>query len=121
MAEHNNLGKKGEIAALAYLLQNNYQMINCNWRCRNYEVDIIARQDDTIIFIEVKTRSSSFWGYPEEAISKRRIKRLVEAADYYIKANDITSDVRFDVIAIIMKNDTPEILHFEDAFYAPLE
>lgn len=121
MAEHNNLGKKGEDAAVKHLLQNNYQIINCNWRYRNYEVDIIARQDDTIIFIEVKTRSGSLWGYPEEAISKSRIKRLVDAADYYIQANDITSDIRFDVIAIIADNNTLEIEHFENAFYAPVQ
>lgn len=122
MAEHNNLGKKGESEALRYLLDNGYQIISCNWRFKNYEVDIIAQHTDTIIFIEVKTRSSSLWGYPEDAISKTRIKRLVDAADWYININKLTStDIRFDVIAIIANNTSLEIEHFENAFYAPIE
>lgn len=120
MAEHNELGKKGEDAAVHYLQQKGYQVIKRNWIYQKYEIDIIAQSDEFIIFMEVKTRSSDKWGNPEDAVSKGKIKRIVEAADFYIKENDIDMPARFDVIAAIWNGKGFEIDHIDDAFLAPV-
>ena len=121
MALHNELGKRGEKLAEDYLRKNGYRIIECNWTFGKYEIDIIASVPGFIVFIEVKTRSSAIWGNPEDAISRTRIKRLVEAADFYIKEKDIDGAVRFDVIAIVDNREVTEIEHIEDAFFAPVE
>ena len=120
MAEHNDLGKKGEEYAVRYLQQRGYKIIERNWIYEKYEIDIIAQNDEYIVFVEVKTRSSDRWGNPEEAISKGKIKRIVEAADFYLNENDIDRPARFDVIATIWNGTMFEIEHFDDAFLPPV-
>lgn len=120
MAGHNELGKRGEDAAVRYLNSNGYEIIERNWFYEKYEIDIIARNEEFIVFAEVKTRSSDSWGNPEDAVSKAKIKRIVEAADYYLKLHDIGLAVRFDVIAAIWTGIGFAIDHFDDAFLAPL-
>jgi len=120
MAEHNDLGKLGEDAAVRYLQQKEYKIVERNWVYERFEVDIIAQDDEYIVFVEVKTRSSNQWGNPEEAVSKSKIKRIVEAADFYLKENDIDLPARFDVIAAIWTGNSFEIKHFDDAFLAPI-
>lgn len=121
MAKHNDLGELGELAACEFLKKQGYSILHKNWRYRRFEIDIIARQDRDIVFIEVKTRSSDHWENPEEAVSSAKIKRIIEAADFYIKENDIALDVRFDIIAAIWNGKQFIINHIDDAFYAPLE
>ncbi len=120
MAGHNELGKKGEDAAVRYLRQKGYEILERNWVYERYEIDIIARDEKFIVFAEVKTRSSSQWGNPEEAVSKGKIKRIVEAADFYLNENDIDSPARFDIIAVIWDGQKFEIDHIDDAFLAPV-
>lgn len=120
MAQHNDLGKKGEAIAARYLKEKGYAIIEQNWFYEKYEIDIIASNDEYIVFVEVKARLSDRWGNPEEAVSKGKIKRIVEAADFYLIENDIDKPVRFDVIAIIWTGNKPEIDHFEDAFLPPV-
>lgn len=120
MADHNELGKRGEDAAVRYLEQEGYKVIERNWHYERYEIDIIALHDDFIVFIEVKTRSTDHWGNPEEAVSKGKIKRIVEAADFYLNKNDIELSARFDIIAAIWNGHSFEIDHIDDAFLAPV-
>lgn len=120
MADHNELGRKGEDEAARYLQRNGYEIIERNWIFDRHEVDIIARNDEYIVFVEVKTRSSNQWGNPEEAVSKARIKRMVQAADFYLNEYDIEEPVRFDVMAVLWNGRTFEIEHIDDAFLAPL-
>lgn len=120
MAEHNDLGRKGEDAAERYLRQKGYDIIERNWVYVKYEIDIIARNEEYIVFVEVKTRSSNQWGNPEEAVSKGKIKRLVEAADFYLREYDIDQPARFDIIAAIWNGKVFEIEHIDDAFLAPV-
>lgn len=120
MAEHNDLGKRGEEAAVRYLQRSGYAIIKRNWTYEKYEIDIIAQNDEFIVFVEVKTRSSDQWGNPEEAVSKGKIKRIVEAADFYVKEFDIELPVRFDVIAAIWIGKEFKIDHIDDAFLAPV-
>lgn len=120
MAQHNDLGKKGEEVAVGYLRKNGYEIVETNWICDKYEIDIIARNEEFIIFTEVKTRSSDYWENPEDAVSKGKIRRIVEAADFYLRENDIDLPARFDVIAVIWDGKKFEIDHIDDAFMAPV-
>ena len=119
MARHNELGKAGEVAAAEYLKANGYQIRHVNWHKGNWELDIVAQTDDELIFVEVKTRTGA-WEAPEDAVNTAKIRRIVAAADGYIKYFDLDLPARFDIIAVIGKGPDFEIDHIEDAFYPPL-
>lgn len=120
MANHNELGKLGEEAVAKMLREQGYTIIARNWHYEKYEIDIIARHEEWIVFVEVKTRTSDQWGNPEEAISKGKIKRIVEAADFYLRDNDIDSPARFDIAAVTLNGKGLNIEYIEDAFLSPI-
>lgn len=117
MAEHNTLGKKGEELAVAYLQERAYVILETNWRAQNAEIDIIARKGDTLVVVEVKTRSSIEYGLPQDFVKPAQIQRLVKAIDHYIELNNLDLGVRFDIIAISKIVADYQIEHIEDAFY----
>lgn len=118
MAQHNELGEQGERAAAEYLKSKGYRIVCQNWRFHHYEIDIIARNADWIVFVEVKTRTSTQWGNPEDFVGKTRMRRMIEAADFYLKDNAIDDDVRFDIIGVVWNGHDFQIEHIEDAFLA---
>lgn len=120
MAEHNKLGSEGEKLAIDYLKSKGYRIRHTNWHSGHYELDIVAEDSDELVIIEVKTRSSRRYETPEQAVDDRKIKRLVFAADHYIKCFQINRSVRFDIISIIHNRLGDEVEHIEDAFYPPL-
>lgn len=120
MAAHNELGKQGEQLALEYLLNKGFDLLDKNFRYLKAEVDLIVKQNDLVILVEVKTRSSVYFGRPEEAVSLAKQKLMIEAADYYINSNNLSNEVRFDVISIIINHKGFSIHHIEDAFYPQL-
>ena len=120
MAKHNNLGKEGELAAVAYLEKNGYRILHTNWQRGRLELDIIASTEDEIVFIEVKTRSVGTIINPEEAVTNQKIRHMIIAADAYIKCFDIDLSPRFDIISVIGSPPDFEIDHIEDAFYPPV-
>ena len=117
MAEHNELGEKGEQLAVDYLEKNGYLIIERNWRFKKAEIDIIAQKGEILAVIEVKTRSSNYFGNPEDFVKPKKIKMLVNAIDKFVKYRDLDVEVRFDIIAIILDNNQFEFEHLEDAFY----
>ncbi|KAA3440631.1 YraN family protein [Rufibacter hautae] len=117
MAHNTNLGKLGEQAAEAHLTALGYQVIERNYRYKRAEVDLILVKEKTLVLVEVKTRSTHQYGFPEEAVSSRKEAMLQLAADYYIEQHQWPHDVRFDVVSILWKQGRPEILHIEDAFH----
>ncbi|MBN4052249.1 YraN family protein [Sphingobacteriaceae bacterium AH-315-L07] len=117
MAKHNDLGKIGEELALKYLKNKGFEIIECNYRYKRLEVDIIAKFQDKVRIIEVKTRSNDNFGNPEEALSFAKQKRLADAADFYLNDRDIDMDVQFDLMAIIKTNGTYKVEYIEEAFY----
>ena len=117
MAKHNILGKKGEDIASRFLAGKGYRIIERNWRTGRDEIDIIAYDDKTLVIAEVKTRSTDFFGEPEEAVTERKQKFLVRAADKYVNQKEIDSEIRFDIISIIIEQGKETIKHIEDAFY----
>ncbi|WP_159949778.1 YraN family protein [Polaribacter septentrionalilitoris] len=116
MAQHNELGKKGEQIAIDFLLKKGYKILEKNYRYLKAEVDIIAQKNDTLAAIEVKTRSSDYFGNPEEFVNPKKIKLLLSAIDNYVVERDLDVEVRFDIIAIIHQKKETKIEHLKDAF-----
>lgn len=120
MAEHNELGKAGENAAVAYLEEHGYLIQHRNWRKGHFELDIVAAKENELVIVEVKTRSNTLFAQPEEAVDLPKIKRTVRAADTYMKLFQIDVPVRFDIITVIGENGNFRIDHIKEAFYPPL-
>ena len=117
MAQHNELGKKGEQLAVDFLLKNGYDIIERNYRFNKAEVDIIAQIKDTLAIVEVKTRSTVDFGNPQDFVKPKQIQRLVKAVDEYVNVNGLDVEVRFDIIAIVKNGTSFNIEHLENAFY----
>lgn len=120
MAEHNELGAKGEEMAVDHLRNNGYDILACNWRFKNAEVDIIAQKGDTLAIVEVKTRRSNYFGEPEEFVGKKQQQNLIMAANEFVLRNDLEVDVRFDIISIIFNEKQQKLYHIDGAFYPRL-
>jgi len=117
MAEHNELGKLGEELAAEYLQKNGYTILETNWVFQKAEIDILAQKNNTLAVVEVKTRSSSEFGLPQDFVKPKKIQLLVKAVHAYVTENDLDLDVRFDIIAISKKGQEFVIEHLTDAFY----
>lgn len=117
MAYHNELGKIGEQLAADYLHRHGYSILERNFIYDKAEIDIIARKEDLIIVVEVKTRNSDFFGDPQDFVTKGKIKLLVKAANEYLLSNELDMEVRFDVIAVLKNKHIEQLEHFENAFY----
>jgi putative endonuclease len=120
MAEHNELGKLGEELALEYLRRKGYTIMATNWRAGHNEIDIVARDKDVLVIVEVKSRRSNVFAEPEYAVNLEKQRSLIRAANAYIFRNNVQEETRFDIIAIILKDDQPQINHLVDAFYPTL-
>lgn len=120
MAQHNLLGKSGEELASEFLIGRGYIVRDVNWHSGKYELDIVAYKEEMLVIVEVKTRGSSDFAYPEEAVTDKKIRNIVRATEAYILMHDLSVDVRFDIISIVGKEPPFEIEHIEDAFFAPL-
>jgi len=116
MAKHNELGKKGEQLAVDFLIKNGYKIRDKNWRFQKAEVDIIAQKGEVLAVVEVKTRSTEYFGNPQDFVKEKKIKLLVKAIDHYVTSKDLDVEVRFDIIAILHQNNKFTIEHLEDAF-----
>lgn len=117
MGKHNELGKKGEQLAVDFLEEKGYTIFERNYRFEKAEVDIIAQKENILAIVEVKTRSTTDFGNPEEFVKPKQIKNLVKAVDEYVNVNSLDVEVRFDIVAIITSGKTNEIEHLKDAFY----
>ena len=106
MAAHNELGEKGELLAIDYLIKNKYQILEVNYRFLKAEVDIIAQKENVLAVVEVKTRSSDYFGNPQDFVNPKKIKLLLSAIDNYVIERDLDVEVRFDIIAIIHQKNT---------------
>ncbi|AOW21314.1 YraN family protein [Urechidicola croceus] len=116
MAQHNELGKEGEQLAINYLQKKGYKILDKNWRYLKAEVDIIAQKNNTLAVIEVKTRTSDFFGNPQDFVNPKKIKLMVSAINEYVTSKDLDVEVRFDIIAILKNKNETKIEHLEDAF-----
>ncbi|HSQ46313.1 MAG TPA: YraN family protein [Lutibacter sp.] len=117
MAKHNELGELGEDLAVEELEKNGYEIVERNWRYKKAEIDIIARKNEVLAIVEVKTRSSDYFGDPQDFVNTKKIKMLVEAVNEYVNSKDLDVEVRFDIIAIIINQNKLTLEHLEDAFF----
>lgn len=117
MAQHNELGNKGERLAVEFLKKKGYEILERNYRYQKSEVDIIAKINEVLVAIEVKTRSTPDFGNPQDFVKPKQIQSVVKAVDQYITENDLDVEVRFDIVAIIQNTLGTQIEHLEDAFY----
>ena len=110
------LGKRGEEVAAQHLLAKGYQLIERNWRHKRSEIDLIAKKDNVLVFVEVKTKSYITFGHPEESVDEKKANKVMEGAEEYIYQLDWHGNIRFDVIAIRLEGEGYRLFHFEDAF-----
>lgn len=99
------------------LRQKGYKILERNYRHGKSEIDLIAKGEGLLIFVEVKTRSSNTFGFPEEFVSENQQKAIIRAANHYVEEIDWKGDIRFDIMAIIVKQTVMQIEHLKDAFY----
>ena len=116
MAQHNELGKKGEQLAIDYLVENGYSIVEKNYRFQKAEIDVIAQKENVLVVVEVKTRSTDYFGNPQDFVNPKKIKLLVSAIDNYVTEKDLDVEIRFDIIAIVKQKNIFKIEHLEDAF-----
>ena len=117
MAEHNELGKFGEEQAVEHLKQHGYAILETNWTFHKAEIDIIAQKENTLVIVEVKTRSTLDYGLPQDFVKPKKIQLLVKAVNEYVVLNDLDVAIRFDIIAVHKDANNYSIEHLEDAFY----
>ncbi len=117
MANHNTTGSTGETMAATHLSGNGFTILHQNWRHSHWEVDLIAVKENVLHFIEVKTRRTKKFGHPEEAVSKKKIQNLINAAEEYLYQNPQWKRIQFDILSItILKNEPVEYFFIEDVF-----
>jgi len=104
-------GNQAEDEACLYLINKGYEILERNYRFRRNEVDIIAKNDRFLVFLEVKFRTTNAFGFPESFVDENKIERMMQTAEHYIIKNNITTNIRFDILAIEKQN---VITHFED-------
>ncbi len=109
-------GNKGEKIALQFLKKKGYDILETNWFYGHKEIDIVAFKDNELIIVEVKTRSSNYFGEPYEFVDRKKQLFLIEAANGYLEEKGLDLPVRFDVISILIRNGKTEIFHIENAF-----
>ena len=115
--EKKTTGKDGEELAVDYLQKKGYRILERNYRFEHGEIDIIADDNGSLVFIEVKTRRSKKFGEPEDAVTLRKRNQLKKTADGYLYQRNIDDrECRFDVLAIEYEKNTPIIRHIENAF-----
>ncbi len=103
MATHNLTGQKGEQLAVDYFQSNGYRLLHSNWRTSHWEIDIIATKNGILHFIEVKTKTSNYHGFPEDEVSVKKFKWLVQAAEAYLYLHPQWQRIQYDILAITLQ------------------
>ncbi|MGB8192908.1 MAG: YraN family protein [Chitinophagaceae bacterium] len=116
MALHIELGAKGEQLAEEYFNGLGYTILHKNWRNGRYEIDLIAEKKGILHFIEVKTRRSHKFGYPEDDVDRTKLRYLIIAGDNFVQQNPKWKRIQFDILAITIVGETPQYLLIQDVY-----
>src|SRR5689334_3897797 len=117
MATHNDYGKEGERLAAGYLAQQGFEILFKNWRYGRNEIDIVAFKDNTVHFVEVKTRHESSYGYPEQSVSRKKFRCIKIAATAFQVKYPLVKKIRFDILSITHTNrKETEYFFIEDVY-----
>ncbi len=117
MASHNELGRKGEGLAVEYLRHIGHEILHTNWVSGKAEIDIISKIGNTVCIIEVKTRASSVFGLPQEFVTQKKIRLLIQAVNRFVESIDQDTEVRFDIIAIVKTGNSFNVEYLQNAFF----
>jgi len=115
MMSKTNQGRAAEAMAAQFLQDLGYEILARNYQSHRWEIDLIARKAQILVFVEVKSRANTAFGYPEAAVNLKKQTYVRYAAEQYLLAHQYTGDIRFDIISIVTGPEQ-EIVHFEDAF-----
>jgi putative endonuclease len=117
MGKHNETGRSGERIAEEYLLSKGFAVLHRNWRAAHKEVDLITVEGSELVFVEIKTRGGTAYGFPEEAVTPAKQAHLRAAAEAFMERHPQYINARFDVVSIMLRNGAIEdLLHLRDAF-----
>jgi putative endonuclease len=116
MSKNKELGEEGEQMAADYLKKNGWSILELNYRYGHSEIDLIAEKDGLLVFFEVKARTNTTYGMPEDFVNDRKAEFIIRAAEHYVRQADWHGNIRFDIISIV-KKEVMELKHLEDAFY----
>ena len=116
MSQHNDTGRKGEALSLEFLKLSGFTILHTNWRHRHWEIDVIAERKGILHFIEVKTRTSELYGFPEESITKKKMQYLMNAATEFLFLNPQWVRIQYDALSVLMKDNDVEYFFIEDIF-----
>jgi len=117
LANHINTGKQGEQLAVQYLTEQSFAVMYTNWRYARYEIDIIASRQEVLHFVEVKTRRSGKFGFPEESVTDKKLQNLINAAEAFLTVYPQWKRVQFDVLSITLNSDkAAEYFFIEDVY-----
>lgn len=120
MAIHHQIGSCGEQLAADYLRAKGYTIRHTHWMSGHKELDIVAEQADTLVFVEVKTRRFEWQCQPRQVLTDRKVRLIVQAADAYVRMHRLDMRVRYDLITIHGLADNLVIKHYEQAFVSPV-
>ena len=110
-------GREGEKLAASFLQEKGYEIVAHNYRSGRSEIDLIVRMGNWLVFVEVKTRTSTAYGYPEDFVTYKQEQKIFEGALDYMYEIDWRGNVRYDIVAVDLSSGQPDIRHIEDAFY----
>ncbi len=116
MAIQQEIGNKGELLAANYLKKKGYEVLHKNYRAGKSEIDLICKDANFLVFVEVKTRSKVNFGNPESFVNDAKAAKIMEGAEAYMLENNWNDPIRFDIISILLQKETVEVQHFKDAF-----
>lgn len=116
MAEHIDFGKMGETMAVAYLRSQGLEIIEVNWQHKKYELDIVAKEGDFLVIVEVKTRRTNFFGEPEEFVKRSKQRQLIEGANAYLENKKRSEEIRFDIVSVLYNANQSKINHIRNAY-----
>lgn len=117
-ASHLVTGKKGEDIACYHLQKLGYKIIFRNWRYRRYEIDIIAYDQDVLVFIEVKTRKGIEYGHPADFVDWDKQRKIIRASEQYLYRSKHNGEIRYDIVSILLYDNTSEVELLKDAFWS---
>ncbi|MGI2261755.1 YraN family protein [Candidatus Cardinium hertigii] len=111
-------GQYAEIVAADYLVKKGFKILAQNFRYKRFEIDLIVKKDELIVFVEVKARKNNLFGHPEDFVNRKKMRALRLAATHYLRTQNNQQAIRFDIIAVLgSQEQITEIVHLEDGFY----
>ena len=115
MSRHIDTGKAGEAIAAQYMADKGYTILHKNWRHGRWDIDLVCVKDKVLHFIEIKTRTSTAFGNPEERVDRKKLRNMMDASEEFLETNPGWPRIQFDVLCITL-GDVPDYFLIEDVY-----